>query len=227
MIRVCFKDSFGCVKAIQSPDTIEVFGLPNVKINQSGLCFNDSVVLNAEGVANTPTLDNVTWMVEGKRYAGFSTKVKFFNKNALIKVWASSKQGCVDSITKNLKLYGATISVNPYDSIVCLGSTWKGVVKYSTDTTIIQQGWYLNNTYQTNTFNFQFVPLTSRIYSLQYITKNVIGCVDSLPIPVRVLVGDTVTPSSPIWRRVSVTGDKSHELVWGNVQSFDFKRYRV
>ncbi len=221
------KDSFGCVKAIQSPDTIEVFGLPVLKINQSGLCFNDSVMLNAEGVANSPTLDNVTWMVEGKRYAGFSTSVKFSNKNALVKVWASSKQGCVDSITKNLKLYGATISVNPYDSIVCLGSTWKGVAKYSSDTTIFQQGWYLNNTYQTNALNFQFVPLNSQIYLLQYITKNVIGCVDSLPIPVRVLVGDTVTPPAPNWRRVSVTGDKSHELVWGNVRSFDFKRYRV
>ncbi len=221
------KDSFGCVKAIQSPDTIEVFGLPEVEFKQSGLCFNDSVALFAGAALNSPVLDNVIWMVEGKRYAGFSTKVKFSNKNALIKVWASSKQGCVDSVAKSLKLYGATISVNPYDSIVCLGSPWKGVAQYFSDTNIIQQGWYLDNVYQTSSFNFQFTPLASRIYTLQYITKNSIGCVDSLSVPVRVLVGDTVTPLAPYWRRVSVTGDKSHELVWGNLQSFDFKRYRV
>jgi PKD repeat protein len=77
------KDSFGCTKAIQSPDTIEVFGLPKIQIQQGGLCFNDSVGLSAKALLNSPTIDNVTWLIEGKRHAGMSVKVKFVNKNAV------------------------------------------------------------------------------------------------------------------------------------------------
>jgi gliding motility-associated-like protein len=221
------KDSFGCTKAIQSPDTIEVFGLPKIEIQQVGLCLNDSVVLSTIPMLNSPTIDNVTWLIEGKRYAGMSVKVKFVNKNGLVKVWAQSKQGCVDSLTQNIRLFGSAIKVQPYDSIVCLGSRWKGEATFISDTAIVKQGWYLNNSYQTNALNFQFVPATSRIYYLQFKTVNVLGCQDSLNLPIKVLVGDTVTPQAPSWRRVSVTGDKSHELVWGQHNSFDFKRYRV
>jgi gliding motility-associated-like protein len=221
------KDSFGCIKAIQSPDTIEVFGLPKIQIQQVGLCLNDSVVLSAIPMLNSPTIDNVTWLIEGKRYAGMSVKVKFVNKNGLVKVWAQSKQGCVDSLTQNIRLFGSAIKVQPYDSIVCLGSRWKGEATFISDTAIVKQGWYLNNSYQTNALNFQFVPATSRIYYLQFKTVNVLGCQDSLNLPIKVLVGDTVTPPAPSWRRVSVTGDKSHELVWGQHTSFDFNRYRV
>lgn len=221
------KDSFGCVKAIQSPDTIEVFGLPKIQIQQNGLCFNDSVNLLAGAMANTPDLDNVTWMIEGKRYVGFALKVKFINKNARLKVWAQSKQGCIDSMDQNLKLYSAAIVVKPYDSVVCLGSQWKGEVSVVSDTTVVNQGWYLDHSYQTSALNFQFVPLSSRIYMLQFKTTNILGCEDSLTRPIDIRVGDTVAPPAPSWRRVSVTGDRSHELVWGNNNSFDFKRYRV
>ena len=221
------KDSFGCKKAIQSPDTIVVFALPKIQIQQDGLCFNDSVGLSAKAPLNSPSLDNVTWFIEGKRYAGFALKVKFANKNALVKVWAQSKQGCADSFNQNLKLFGASIAVQPHDSIACLGSTWKGDAIYVSDTAIVKQGWYLNNSYQTNALHFQFTPPIYRIYQLQFKTTNALGCQDSLKVPIKVMVGDTVTPAAPLWRRASVTGDRSHELVWGTNNSFDFKRYRV
>ena len=221
------KDSFGCVKAIQSPDTIVVFGLPKIQIQQNGLCLNDSVVLTAVPTPNSPILDNVTWLIEGKRYAGVSVKVKFANKIASIKVWAQSKEGCIDSFKQIVKLFGTSIIIQPYDSILCLGSQWKGQASIFTDTALVKQGWYLNSSYQTNGLNFQFIPQTSSVYLLQFKTTNVLGCQDSLKLPIKVLVGDTTIPPAPLWRRVSVTGDYSHELVWGKHNSFDFKRYRV
>jgi gliding motility-associated-like protein len=221
------KDSFGCTKAIQSPDTIVVYGLPKVQIQQNGLCLKDSIELRAGAILNSPSLDNVTWLIEGKQYAGFDVKVKLAKKNPLVRVWAQSKEGCVDSFNRNLRLYGGKIAMQPYDSIVCLGSNWKGEASYISDTTIVKQGWYLDNSFQTNALKFQFVPPGSNIYLLQFKTTDAIGCQDSLNAPIRVLVGDTVSPTAPIWRRVSVTGDKSHELVWGKNNSFDFKRYRV
>ena len=221
------KDSFGCIKAIQSPDTIVVYGLPKVAIQQGGLCLKDSVELRAGAMLNSPSLDNVTWLIEGKRYAGFAVKVKFAKKNPLVRVWAQSKEGCADSFNQSLRLFGGDITVQPHDSIVCLGSSWKGEASHISDTTITKQGWYLDNAYQTNALKFQFTPPSSKVYLLQFKTTDAVGCQDSLKAPIRVLVGDTFAPPAPVWRRASVTGDKSHELVWGQNNSFDFKRYRV
>lgn len=221
------KDSFGCTKAIQSPDTIVVYGLPKVQIQQNGLCLKDTVELRATAVFNSPSLDNATWLIEGKQYTGFAVKAKLAKKNALVKIWAQSKEGCVDSFNHSLRLFGGNIAIQPYDSIQCLGSQWKGEASFISDTTITKQGWYLNNSFQTNALKFQFTPTKSNIYLLQFKTTDTIGCKDSLNVPLRILVGDTVTPIAPHWRRVSVTGDKSHELVWGRNNSFDFKRYRV
>ena len=191
------------------------------------MCLKDSVELRAGAMLNSPSLDNVTWLIEGKRYAGFSVKVKFAKKNPLVRVWAQSKEGCADSFNHSLRLFGGAITVQPHDSIVCLGSSWKGEASHVSDTTITKQGWYLDNAYQTNALKFQFTPPSSKVYLLQFKTTDAVGCQDSLKAPIRVLVGDTFAPPAPVWRRASVTGDKSHELVWGQNNSFDFKRYRV
>lgn len=221
------KDSFGCIKALQSPDTIIVYGLPQIQMQQVGLCLKDSVELRASAVANTPTLSSVTWLTEGKQYAGFAVKTKFSKKYPTVKIWAQSKEGCVDSFNRTLRLFGGTISVKPYDSIMCLGSNWKGEASFVSDTTVVKQGWYLDNAYQSNSLRFQFTPPAPKIYLLQFRTTDVLGCEDSMNRPLKVMVGDTVIPPAPIWRRASVTGDKSHELVWSQHNDFDFKRYRV
>lgn len=223
------KDSFGCKRTIKPTDTIFVFDNPKSTFSKNGLCLRDSIQFNSNSTCSDAPITQVkwNWMNEGTNSVGASVKHKFIGKSNSIQLISKSKNGCSDTLAFKIKLNQPSVTLNTNNSLLCLGQSINASAILNFDTTLSKSYWIINQSIIQNGTNLNFVPAKSDVYHLQYYIEDKLGCWDSALTEKVIQVGDTVIPIAPIWRRVSVNNDITHELVWRKYPSFDFNNYIV
>lgn len=223
------EDSFGCKRSIKPKDTIVVYDLPQAQFTSSAKCLRDSVAFVSTATCSDAKIKDVFWEIqpENKAFTGNAFTYKFKNKFNSVKMIVKSENLCADTMSSNFKLFQPDATLNFQNSIICLGGSWLGSVTTHSDTILSKSFWMVDGKFLDTVNNLNFTPTKSGVYKVQYYIEDTKGCWDTASNGLNLKVGDTVVPLSPIWRRVSVLDDVSHELVWKEYPSFDFKEYNV
>jgi gliding motility-associated-like protein len=224
------EDSFGCRRSIKPSDTIVVYDLPQAKFVSTGLCLRDSVKFQSLSTCSDAGIKEIKWKLspENKELNGAILSYKFAGKSNKIQLIVKSENQCSDTLIQPFNLFQPTAEVLNQTSVLCLGSSWLSNVKFQSDTTLAISTWTIDGkNIDSGRSSLNFVPTQSKVYQVQYFLKDKLGCWDTARQGINLKVGDTTIPLSPIWRRVSVVNDITHELVWKEYPTFDFKNYIV
>jgi len=221
-------DSFGCKRAIKPVDTIIVNDLPKVEFTKLGNCLRDSIEFVSQAISNDGEIKSYNWLLNN---AVVSDKVGFkhlfSDKSSVVGHYVETSFGCKDTNYQTIKLYQPKIQVISNRDTICLGNKWRAQRFLESDIPINKKFWLLNGKVFADTVVFEFLPNETNQYRIQYYIEDSLGCWDTLKYSKLISVGDTLIQTNPVWRKVSVDNDITHELVWRRFPSFDFLEYQL
>lgn len=222
-------DSNGCKRAINPLDTIYVYPNPEVIISKQGYCLRDSIYLKASYVNEEFPVVSTQWFENSLLISTDSAFYRKFNsKKNRVCLISTNEKGCLDTSYLNLNLNQPEIRLKSSRDTICLGSDWSVSASVKGDTTIRNEYWLFNDSLMpSNSRMLQLVPKYSQIIKIQYYSEDERGCWDTAYNPKNLVVGDTQPGQPPLFRRVSVVDDNTHELVLSQYPNFDFAGYQV
>ncbi len=220
-------DSNGCKRAINPKDTIHVFPLPEMNVSKVGDCLRDSVYIAAKCTNERFPIITNKWYLNSYLISVDSVfNWKFTNKSNLLSLIATNEKGCIDTASLFVKLNQPVLSIKSSQDTLCLGSKWNAISQVTADTTLRTEYWLQNDSIIQSVNRQLFVESKiPQIIKIQYYSEDILGCWDTLSVSKKIVIGDTIAGNPPLFRRVSVENDVTHELLLGKYPSFDFAGY--
>lgn len=221
-------DSFGCKRAIKPIDTIVIHDLPNAKFDKIGNCLSDSVEFVSDATSDDGDIVSYNWYINDSIFSNVKSFKNLFSVNSLkVSHFVQTKFGCKDTNYQSIELFQPRINVISMSDTICLGNIWSAERKLISTIPILEKYWILDNLSLPDTVKFEFIPSVTKQYSLQFYVKDSLGCWDTMKQAKLISVGDTTVRFNPIWRKVSVDNDVTHELSWQKFPNFDFSEYQL
>lgn len=222
------KDTFGCNYTLPPIDTIYVDPFPEPQFEDNATCVNVPITMKARN-QNNLRVEEYIWELNTPAgmdtlYGEQITYTFIDEKYPIVKLTIVSKNGCSNSITKNLRLISLDGRVSTENEATCVG-TWIQLQNTSiSDTTITSIKWIIDGVEYTDENPRYFASEIGPI-DIQLIQENILGCTDTLTTR-EIVIGDSIKPKDIDILRVSVVDDLSILLDHKRADMLDFKEYR-
>jgi len=235
------RDSFGCSYTLPPTDTIRVSSYPFADFQLTGNCAGDTSDFLFTGFANGSKLKSVNWdFGDGSKATGPDVQ-HVFKAGGFHRIGLSifTEQGCKDSISRKVRVFGAAPGFRLSKGGMCFGDSISIRNTSTADTTVAYTEWKLGD----SVLGVKGDPFYLRIHkpgiyplSLNLVTVN--GCSYPYTDGEDIVVGDTIKLAPAVIKRTSVLDDYRIDLkivqnpdlylaghsVWMKSQNSSFKR---
>jgi gliding motility-associated-like protein len=220
-------DTFGCTYTHPPIDTIYVYPQPIPNFGMSTPCPG----IPTQFTSNSwPTnIKDYNWS-----FGDGSTSTEIYPEHIYnvggkysVNLSVTTEHGCTEDTTRTIEIKKINADFTTAESEVCVGSSIQIKDQSTSDGTLVNWEWTINDTFTYNGPNPSLTFSQVGPVSIRLIIEDNIGCTDTLVSNQLLRVGDTIPPVPTDVLRVSVINDNSYLLDFKESLISDFKSYMI
>ncbi|MFT5725070.1 MAG: gliding motility-associated-like protein, partial [Bacteroidia bacterium] len=220
-------DTFGCTYTHPPIDTIYVYPNPIPDFGMSRPCPGTPTKFTSNSWPANLTSHAWTFGDGGTSDEEYPEHTYNSGGKYPVKLSVITDHGCVGDTTKMVEIKKINADFTTASNEVCVGSTIQILDLSSSDGTLVNWEWTINDTFTFFGSNPSLMFTQIGPVNIRLIVEDDIGCTDTLVTNQMLRVGDTIPPKPPSLLRVSVVDDFTYLLDYKESLIPDFKSYLI
>lgn len=223
-------DSFGCTYTHPPIDTIFVFGHPRPDFTSEGVCYGKPISFKAINPADDGDIVKYTWQFTQGTHVQVSELAQpvmtfYGDIEPIVELSTVNAAGCSGSVKGQVKLSNLSADFEAESKFNCVGNVISINSKVTSDTTVLDYRWRVNNQLYTARDISLFADQTGPV-KITFSVTNALGCLDSITTQ-KIVVGDTIPPLNIEILRVTINDDETVQLDLKPCSANDFISYEL